>query len=128
MGGKVKQERELREAWIRAHEEKHAMEYRAIILARVALDKRLEEMNELRKQIDHERGKYLPRDLYDKEHDAFRDSIYTKFDSLRETLSSRVSLLENSKSNLEGRMWAIGAMISLIVIVVNLALHFWGAK
>ncbi len=121
-------ERELRESWQKSHEDRHEAEARAVALASKDINRRLDEMNELRRQIENERGRYLPRDLYDKEHDALRETMNVRYDTLRDNLDIRLKTLENSKSNLEGRLWAIGAMISVIVIVINLGLHFLGLK
>lgn len=121
-------ERELREQWQDAHEDRHRAELEALKVARGEVDRRLDDMNDLRRQIEAERGKYLLRDLYDKEHDAMRDTFHARLDTVRESADLRLKSLESTKSNLEGRLWAIGAMIGFVVIVINLALHYWGAK
>lgn len=121
-------ERELREAWQEAHESRHASEAEARQIASIEINRRLDDMNELRRQIEQERGRYLQRDLYDKEHTALRETMFSKLDAQRDTMDARLKSLEGTKSNLEGRLWAIGAMISAVVVAINLALRFWGVK
>ncbi len=104
------------ERWA-AHRREHALEDRALGvastlqsdalgLAREAIEHRLEGMNELREQITSERGSYVSRVEYEAKHD---------------TLVNRVNELEKARSNVEGRMWALGS----IVIIVELALRFF---
>ena len=124
----IAHERELREAWQQSHEARHSAEAQAVQLASRDINRRLDDMNELRRQIESERGKYLPREMYDREHDEMRNTVNVRFDSARVEVDSRLKILESSKSNLEGRLWAIGAMISAVVIAINLGLHFWGVK
>jgi hypothetical protein len=49
------------EEWIRIHPEVHRLEGLAVSAVKEATDKRLEEMNNLRKQIDLERAFNAPR-------------------------------------------------------------------
>lgn len=105
-------ERELRELWEREHIERHVQLTAALSIARGDMNRRLEGMNELRVQVENERGRYVTRDLYDREHA-----------SLRDTMDQRLKFLETNRSNLEGRLWAVGAAISLVVSVVTVLLH-----
>ncbi len=103
----VVHERELRELWQKAHEKVHA-------LGAQDLERRLETMNKLREQVMEERGQFVPRLVYDEQYAALRDAV-----------DVRLKLLENTKSNLEGRMWMIGALIGVAVAVLQLALHYF---
>jgi len=107
-------ERELREQWQAAHERIHEMEQEAVMLARKDVDRRLEEMNQFREQIGRERGEFMRRDVYDQQHNT-----------LREALDVRLKVLETSKSNLEGRLWMVGAGVSAVVVGINLFLHYF---
>jgi hypothetical protein len=109
----LKFERELREQWEVAHENVHELERLAISKAEVSVNQRLEAMNELRSQIQIERGSYVQREMYEKEHKALSDAI-----------DARLKILENGSSNLQGRMWVIGA----VVIIVNIILVIWSRK
>ncbi len=106
-------ERRSREAWQFAHVHVHEMEAQARELAFVRLNERLAEMNEVRRQINEERGAFLSRDRYEAAHEA-----------LRGALDQRLKLLETGQANAEGRMWMLGAGISGILVIVQIALHF----
>ena len=106
----TKHERELREMWEEAHLRIHEQEASDRSLARVEINRRLDEMNKLREQINQERGFYVTRDLHDK---------------LEDSLDTRLKLLENTKSNIEGRLWMIGGIISAIVVLVDLFLRYF---
>ena len=109
----VTHERELREQWQKSHEATHELEKEALLLARRDIDRRLGEMNQFRDQIERERGDFLRRDMYDEQHGVLR----SEFDT-------RLKALETSKSNLEGRMWAMGAGITGLAVGLNLLLHY----
>ena len=118
----------MHEQWQTMHEKLHQAEAKALSVAREGdakaldiaskeIDRRLEGMNELRAQISTERGRYVLRESYDEQHSALRDAI-----------DARLKILENNRSNLEGRMWAMGAGLTAFVIILNLALHYWGVS
>jgi hypothetical protein len=109
-----KHEKELREQWQNTHERHHALEKEAVVLAREEVDRRLLEMNQFRDQIERERGEFLRRDMYDEQYAAMRHET-----------EARLKSLEESKSNLEGRMWAMGAGISAIAVGLNLILYYF---
>lgn len=110
-------ERELREQWQESHLQRHEADAKAVDQARHAIDQRLEEMNAMRAQISSERGTYVHRDFYDERHNALRDGIDT-----------RLKILEQNWSNLQGRLWMMGIGISGVVVAVNLVLHYMGKK
>ena len=70
-----------------------------------AMEYRLSQMNELREQINNERGIFLNRELFDRLHAQNND---------------RIMGLEQLKSNLEGRIWAIGGIVTVINITIAL--------
>ena len=111
----ISHEQELREQWQNAHERFHTVDKEALVLARKEIDRRLDEMNQFREQIAAERGEFLRREMYDEQHSAMRSEM-----------DARLKILETSKSNLEGRMWAMGAAISAIAIGMNLLFHYLG--
>ncbi len=86
-------------------------------MAFVRLNERLAEMNEVRRQINDERGSYLMRDRYEAAHE-----------SLRSAIDARLKLLENSRSNNEGRIWMMGVAITGIMAIVQIAIHFIGKQ
>ena len=109
----IEHERALREQWQEAHENVHRLEDEARELAARVINIRLEGMNELRRQIDSERGVYISREVHDQQINA-----------LREATDTRLKSLENAKSNLEGRLWMIGIAIGAVVTLVQLALYW----
>lgn len=105
-------ERELRELWQTEHLERHKDLTVAVSTAASEINRRLDEMNELRKQIESERGQYVRRDMYDREHA-----------SLRDLFDNRIKALENDRSNLNGRLWAVGATIAFVLSVVTIGIR-----
>jgi hypothetical protein len=81
------------EAWQISHPDTHRLEGVALNVAKEATDKRLEAMNDLRKQIDNERGSFITRELYDREHLRLRDDIANLAKS-RDSASGEKGLLE----------------------------------
>jgi hypothetical protein len=81
------------EAWQSSHPDTHRLEGIALGVAKEATDKRLESMNELRKQIDTERGTFVTRELYDREHLRLRDDI-TNLSKSRDTSAGSAGLLD----------------------------------
>lgn len=108
MDASIQHERELREQWQVAHEKVHA-------LGTLDLERRLDIANKFREQIMEERGQFVPRQLYDEQHNSLRDAV-----------DLRLKLLEQTKSNLEGRLWMMGAAISVLVVLLNLILRYFG--
>ena len=78
----------------------------AINLARANIELRLSAMNELREQINRERGQYLTRDRFDASHIA---------------IESRLANLDKFAANIQGRIWAMGA----VVVVIQILLQVW---
>ncbi len=74
------------------------------------LERRLEEMNNFRAQINTERVDYLRRDMYDRENAA---------------LSDRVKSLEIVRGEQSGKAAAYASMVGIVMVFVQVALHFW---
>jgi len=117
-------ERELRLVWEAAHEHRHKMESEERLLAKKDNDRRLDEMNQFRQQILQERGIFVSREL----HDKLEQSTDMSIKALERSADARLKVLENSKSNQEGRLWMMGAGISALVVMLQLALHFFTSK
>ena len=60
--------REHIEAQFKAHEGVHTLEAQALEKAHLELNRRLDEMNELRRQIEHERGEYVGKAWFESKH------------------------------------------------------------
>ena len=88
----INTERELRSLQVQAAAD-------ALSKAQEVMEQRLEGMNELRDQINRERGHYVSHDVYDLAEERLRS-------------------LENSRSNWEGRIWMLGGLFVCVQIVV----------
>ena len=83
-----------------------------------ALEHRLDGMNEFRDQLSKERGQYVTRELFGSETQAHANAdkeTHTDIDR-------RLRALETVVANYAGRIWAIGAGITLL----NLAIAAFG--
>lgn len=102
------------ERWIRAELEGRD---KANALALRELERRLDEMNELRRQITAERGIYLTREMYDQKHD--------ELEGLVAEVSGRLAVIEGGNIVKAGTItWALaglGIVITIVVVLINLA-------
>lgn len=85
-------------------------------LARQQMDKRLEGMNEFRQQLSEQANRLITREEVQAKQDAYIPAINEN--------QRRLSLLETTQANMQGRMWAIGVGFTIITVVINIALHF----
>ncbi len=101
---------------------RHTSEKEARDLAAVDINRRLGEMNKFREQIAAERGLFVLRDL----HDASEKNVLVKLDKLevdfngeltklRTITDDRLKALEIMRSNLEGKIWMMGAIITALL-------------
>ncbi len=111
------------ERW-RAHREVHEMGQLALDAAVRALDVRLESMNEFRAQISQERSNFLPQQVYDTEHRALENKIDVK----TEANEKRISVMEKWQSNMDGRFWMLGTLLTAVTISLNLAFRYFFGK
>ena len=113
--------REYFEARWKAHENEHKSLQRAIEAAVSTLEMRLGEMNQFRQQIQEERGAFMTK----VEGESHHRELETKID----TNAKAVSALELAKSNMDGRIWMAGALITtasgIFALLVSLAFRFW---
>jgi len=98
------------ERW-KSHEEIHSMGQRAFDAAMLRTDDKFESINRLREQVLEERGHFLRRDVYEREHKA---------------LELKISDQRTWIDNMNGRMWAAGAIILALSTGIGLLLRFWG--
>ena len=75
-------------------------------LARSELERRLEGMNEFRDQLRSQAGTFVTREVADTRYGI---------------IDKRVKTLEEKRSNLEGRMWAIPVAIVIVQILLMIA-------
>jgi hypothetical protein len=108
------------ERWI-AHEKIHAVAQKADDATIEAIHIRLEQLNELRRQTIEDRADFVRRDIYTAAHEALK----AKMDNDVDKVNQRISLMENFRSNLEGRFWMLGAALLAVNAILTLILKFW---
>jgi hypothetical protein len=91
-------------------EERYTAQQEAIGLARKDIERRLDEMNQFRAQINEERNIFMRKDTFDARHGE---------------LEGKVSKTELWKSNMEGRMWMLGALITGFMVLIQIAFRYW---
>jgi hypothetical protein len=96
-------------AYARSEDLRHEAGDAKIQKANEVLDYRLEEMNNFRSQINHERTEYLRREMYDRDHNALAD---------------RVKSLEIARGEQAGRTAAYASVVGFVVVLVQIVLHF----
>ena len=104
----------------------------AIAVATTANEKRFESVNEFRAQLSDQTRTFATREMVEDlrgriEKMATKEMVeqaaaqrITRF----EAAEKRIGLVEQFVSNLQGRMWAMGALIFFGAIVLNLVLRF----
>jgi len=75
---------------------------KAVDKAETAAGKRFESVNEFRAQLSDQAQTFI----------------------LTQHSDERIKALESSGANLQGRLWALGAIIAFVVIAVNVAIRF----
>lgn len=121
----------LAEAHATAHAREHAMTEAALTKAEVAVDKRLEQMNEFRGALSDLSMRMATREMLETNLGALHDKVSAvqsnlsqRLDTAHEGLDKRIRILETANANLSGRLTAMGIGIGLVVIVVNIGLRF----
>ena len=104
------------ETWQRGHPDTHRLEGVALSLAREATDSRLHAMNELRQQIDQERGMYITRELYDREHQRMQEEV-ANLRTSRDTSTGEKSALE--------RFWPLLLSAAILAVAILEAAKHW---
>jgi hypothetical protein len=96
------------EDFIKAHQREHELEQLALGEARTNIDQRLRGMNEIREQINKERGQYVDRDVFDAKLGIF-DERFNK-------LEKSVTQIQSANAT-----WliAIGVFFTLVQIVLR---------
>lgn len=86
----------------------------SIELSSKDLERRLSDMNRFREQILEERGLFVTTKEYDVQYEGLR---------------LRIEQLELAKSNMDGRLWVLGTVFTVVNAVISgaliLFLHHW---
>jgi chromosome segregation ATPase len=87
------------------------LDSKSVERTRGEMERRLAEMNELRSQINSERSLYVTRDM---------------LDARLQAALTRIESLERDKANIQGRFYAAGVALSVLVILINWVLRVSG--
>lgn len=129
---------------------------KAITKAEVATERRFEGVNEFRAQLADQAARFLNRDQYEAAHRPlaerlaelvadratlvrreFLDAVLDAQErsnanaraadqALIEKLGKDVRDLQTGSANLQGRLWALGVALTVIVVIVNVLIKFVG--
>ena len=112
------------EAAERAHRREHDADQRAINLAVQGIDRRLDELNQLRKEVVTDRSMFLSSETYAAEHNGLKIELRTKVDAL----GQRIDALEKVMDRAEGAVntWrfiagflGVSGVAALVWAIVN---------
>ena len=91
------------------HTREHQLLAEALEHSRQVMEARLEGMNEFRAQIQDERKDLMSVDRYNVRH---------------ELIETKISVMEKTVANMQGRMTAIAAAITVFLVAMELVLRF----
>lgn len=93
----------------------------AVVVAASNVDRRLTEMNELRRQIESERGLFLTVDSYEQQHSALEDHVQ----ALDDKVGVRILAVERWQSKIIGALALTTFVLPMVVgfIVYLLTRH-----
>lgn len=102
----------------------------SIEVAKQANDRRLDDMNKLREQINEERGHYVSRDLYDQRHEelikrlnAHEGEADKRFAAIESRVSSAEGAYRVKASTIGWLIAGMGVLITILVVIGNLLSH-----
>lgn len=86
----IESNKQISHSWRAHHEETHIHEHEAREKAENAVNARLEGMNELRAQINNERGLFLLRDQYNERHEALVQRVSNEVERINARITSEL--------------------------------------
>jgi hypothetical protein len=91
-------------------------------LAAIGIHERLEKMNEFRAQLDRQAGGFVTKEMLESKVDQIAQGL--RQHDLSDTASHeqhevRLRILETFRSNYEGRFWALGVGMAILVVVLQ---------
>ena len=103
-----------------------AME-KAVDVAKITMESRLEGMNEFRAALTTQASTFLPRTEYALQHLALEDKIEiakNQYAKDHRELEKKIEGLENLRSNINGRLWAMGVGGVILLTIFEVMLHY----
>ena len=111
--------KELLQAHFQAHEREHELMDRANVIAREEMNRRLDEMNNLRRQIEQVEAKFFTRTEWEKAHAALVSVVQ------QNERSSTLALTEYGKA-VDGRfrvterwVWMASGAVALLALLMH---------
>lgn len=103
-------ERRIIDRWA-THMREHSLIHDAVEKAEASVDKRLEAMNELRAQINAERGNYLTRVAYETNHNDLRQRVTANTENLIKLSTDLSNLREDISGMRSGQDWLVRVVV-----------------
>lgn len=91
-------------AFAKLMDERKDSQKEALRLAQNVQDAKFEQVNNLREQVNIERGRYVTTE---------------KFEGAAEGFNRSIGALELFRANFAGRIWGIGALIVVLTLMIN---------
>ncbi len=104
-----------------AHTREHVLEHEAIEKAHIANTAKLDAMNEFRSQLNLERRDYVTHGMFEVRFDAAATRMHVFVDNI----DKRIVPLERSQAAAQGSVWALGVVLTVLTVVLNVLLRFW---
>jgi hypothetical protein len=108
------------EAFVAAHPEIHRLEATVANVTKTELERRLHDMNNLRDQIDGERGTFVQMTWFEQKHKDLESMIF----AATKALSDRLALLEQWQWKIIGASVAISLIFSIIAALIGWLFRF----
>lgn len=102
--------KELLDRYALEHNRVHDVELKIHARELELSDAKFAKANEMREQIDKERGEYATKE---------------KLETINLELIRRIAALEKSEAALKGKIYGAGAVISLVSVLIGIVSHFW---
>ena len=100
-----------------AHGREHKLNQDAIAKAEQAMEQRWEGANKFREQLTEQAATFVRRDMLDTQ----LASLNARYEQEFKILNQRLMALEHNSATLQGRFWALGIGVGLLVVALNLA-------
>lgn len=96
------------EAAERAHRREHDSDQRAIKVAVDGVDRRLDELNQLRKEVISDRSQFVQAESYSSDQSAVKVELRGKYDSLGQRIDAVEKLLDRAEGAANTWRWLAG--------------------
>lgn len=94
---------------------------------RTEMERRLNTLNELRAEVVSDRGLLVRREFLDATLESMEKALEARRVSDKaalERLAEDIRSIQKADANLQGRLWALGVGLTIVVVVVNVVIRF----